>query len=289
MRKFAAFILTHGRPDNVITFDKLRASGYTGPVYLIVDNEDETADRYRSKFGAGNVIVFDKKAMADKIDEANNFDNRKVIVHARNASFDIAESLGLTHFVQLDDDYNSFLYRSGPGVHVGDVRPSESKTIRGFDRVFNALIDFFESVPNMKTLAISQGGDHAGGFTGLRLARKAMNFFLCSTARRFQFIGSINEDVNTYTVNASRGDLFLTFTGLQLNQEQTQKQSGGMTDVYLKHGTYVKSFTTVMMQPSSVCVRMMGNVAPRMHHSIDWGATVPRIVPECVKRWELGA
>ena len=135
MRKFAAFILTHGRPDNVITFDKLRASGYTGPVYLIIDNEDETADRYRSKFGAGNVIVFDKKAMADKIDEANNFDNRKVIVHARNASFDIAESLGLTHFVQLDDDYYFFGYRDKAGA----------KTIRNLDAAFVATCDFLDS------------------------------------------------------------------------------------------------------------------------------------------------
>lgn len=284
MRKFAAFILTHGRPDNVVTFDKLRASGYTGPVYFIVDNEDATVDRYRERFGAESVIVFDKKAMADRIDEGNNFDNRRVIVHARNASFDIAESLGLTHFVQLDDDYNSFLYRSGPGVHVGDVRPSESKTIRDLDRVFNALIDFLESVPNLKSLAISQGGDHAGGFTGLRLARKAMNFFLCATARRFSFVGSINEDVNAYTVGGSRGDLFFTFTGLQLNQEQTQKQAGGMTEIYLRHGTYLKSFTSVMMHPSSIRVGMMGNAAPRLHHVINWGATVPRIVPECVRK-----
>jgi hypothetical protein len=154
------------------------------------------------------------------------------------------------------------------------------------DHVFAALTSFLDSVPNLKTVAISQGGDHAGGFTGLRLARKCMNFFVCSTVRRFQFIGSINEDVNTYTVTASRGDLFFTFTGLQLNQEQTQKSAGGMTDVYLDHGTYVKSFTSVMMHPSSVRVSMMGNASPRMHHTINWNATCPKIVPECIRRIE---
>jgi hypothetical protein len=79
--------------------------GYSGLVYFIVDNEDATVDKYRENFGSERVIVFDKKAVADANDEGNNFDNRKVIQHARNASFDIAESLGLTHFVQLDDDY----------------------------------------------------------------------------------------------------------------------------------------------------------------------------------------
>lgn len=266
-RRFAAFILTHGRPEKVYTYDTLRADGYTGPVYFIVDDEDRSVDRYREKFGAERVIVFDKRAQADRIDEGNNFDNRKVIVHARNASFDIAESLGLTHFIQLDDDYTAFLYRNE--IH--------GRVIRKLDLVFDALMDFFDSTP-AKTIALSQGGDHIGGFQGLRLSRKAMNSFLCSPARRFSFVGSINEDVNTYVLQGSRGDLFFTFTALQLNQMQTQKSAGGMTDIYLDLGTYIKSFTTVLFHPSSVRAAMMTTKFARMHHTIDWGATVPRII-----------
>lgn len=266
-RRFAAFILTHGRPDKVYTYATLRADGYTGPVYFIVDNEDRTVDRYREKFGADRVIVFDKKAMADRIDEGNNFDNRKVIVHARNASFDIAEALGLTHFIQLDDDYISFLYRNE--VH--------GRVIRKLDLVFEAMLDFFDSTPT-KSIALSQGGDHIGGFTGLRLSRKAMNSFICSPARRFEFVGSINEDVNTYVLQGSRGDLFFTYTGLQLNQMQTQAQAGGMTDIYLDLGTYIKSFTTVLFHPSSVRAAMLSTKFARMHHVIDWGSSVPRIL-----------
>ena len=48
---FAVFILTHGRPDNVITYKTLQRQGYTGPVYIIVDNEDKTIDLYRKNFG----------------------------------------------------------------------------------------------------------------------------------------------------------------------------------------------------------------------------------------------
>jgi len=273
MRKFAALILTHGRPDNVVTFDKLRACGYTGPIYLIIDNEDATADRYREKFGDEWVIEFDKKAMADRIDEANNFDNRKVIVHARNASFDIAERLGLTHFVQLDDDYYFFGYRAKEGA----------KTCKRLDSAFDATLDFLDS-SGCSSIAWSQGGDHIGGFSGVMLKRKAMNSFFCRTDRKFQFIGSINEDVNTYTLEGSRGHLFFTFTGMQLDQKDTQSQGGGMTDIYLQRGTYVKSFTSVLFSPSSVCVSMMSTKHARMHHSINWGATVPKIVPHHIKK-----
>jgi hypothetical protein len=108
---FAVFILTHGRPDNVKTLQTLKKCGYTGAVYLIVDNEDKTLDTYLRKYGENMVKVFDKKAMADSIDEGNNFDNRKVIIHARNACFYIAKELSLQYFIQLDDDYTSFRYR----------------------------------------------------------------------------------------------------------------------------------------------------------------------------------
>ena len=33
---FAAFILTHGRADNVITYNTLRKQGYTGKIILLI-------------------------------------------------------------------------------------------------------------------------------------------------------------------------------------------------------------------------------------------------------------
>ena len=111
-----------------------------------------------------------------------------------------------------------------------------------------------------------------------------MNSFFCSTDREFQFVGSINEDVNTYTTLASRGDIFFTFTSVQLCQKQTQQQGGGMTDVYLLSGTYVKSFTTVLMQPSSVKIYMMQTTNQRLHHSVSWKNTTPMIISQRHKK-----
>ena len=102
---FCVFILTHGRPDNVYTYDVIRKKGYDGPVYFILDNEDPTYDKYAENFGAENIIVFDKEEAASKFDEFDNFKNRKAIVYARNACFDIAKKLGYTYFLQLDDVY----------------------------------------------------------------------------------------------------------------------------------------------------------------------------------------
>ena len=266
-KDFAVFILTHGRADSVFTYKTLKKCGYTGLVYFIVDNEDKMIDQYIKNFGQEYVKIFDKKIMADSIDEGNNFDNRKVIIHARNACFHIAKDLGIKNFVQLDDDYYYFGYRYETGA----------KIIKNLDRVFQIVLDFYKNTP-ITSIAFSQGGDHIGGFSGIKLKRKCMNSFFCSTDRYFQFVGSINEDVNTYTTLGSRGHVFFTFTNIQLDQKDTQSNKGGMTDQYALSGTYVKSFHTVMMQPSSVKISMMNSNHPRLHHSINWKATTPMII-----------
>ena len=111
-----------------------------------------------------------------------------------------------------------------------------------------------------------------------------MNSFICSTDREFQFVGSINEDVNTYTILGSRGKLFFTFTNIQLDQKDTQSQDGGMTNAYSLTGTYVKSFHSVMMHPSSIKISMMNASNPRLHHSIKWANTTPMIIDDKYKK-----
>ncbi len=273
IKDFAVFILTHGRPDNVKTLTTLKKCGYTGKIYFIVDNEDKTIEQYQKNYGIENVKIFDKKAMAGQVDEGNNFDERRTITHARNACFKIAKELGITYFVQLDDDYYYFGYRYDTGA----------KIIKNMDRVFEIMLSFYKSV-NIKSIAFGQGGDHIGGFSGIKLKRKCMNSFFCSTEREFQFVGAMNEDVNTYTTLGSRGEVFFTFTNLQLDQKDTQSQTSGITDMYQRFGTYCKAFTTMMMQPSSVKVSMMNSNNPRIHHSIKWVNTTPMILEEKFKK-----
>jgi len=277
-RNFAVFILTHGRPDNVLTLATLRDCGYTGDIYFVVDNEDKNIDKYIENFGEDKVKVFDKKAMADKIDEGNNFDERRVIIHARNSCFDIAKELKLTHFIQLDDDYTAFHYR----LYINNE--AIVKRVKNLDFYLEKLVNYFES-SSFLSIAFSQGGDFLGGmFNGKTLyrfsKRKCMNSFICSTARPFEFVGSMNEDVNTYCTLGSRGGLFLTMPFISLNQKATQSQKSGITDTYLRYGTYCKSFTTVMMMPSSVKVSMMKSSNSRIHHSIKWSHTTPMIINE---------
>lgn len=277
---FAVFILTHGRPDNVLTYSTLKKCGYNGKIYLVVDNEDNHIKKYQDNFGEEFVKIFDKKAMADSIDEANNFDNRKVIVHARNYCFTLAKELGYKYFIQLDDDYYEFIYKFSDTK--GQVL---SKDI---NKIFNLMFDFYNKTDAL-SICFAQTGDFIGGVDNgkgvYRFAkRKCMNSFFCSTDREFQFLGSINEDVNTYTTLASRGGLFLTIPVFAINQKDSQTQKDGMSDIYKLQGTYIKSFTTVLMQPSNVKVSIMNATHKRIHHSIAWKNTTPMIVSQDYKK-----
>ena len=277
MEKFAALILTHGRPDRVHTWKSLRRHGYTGPIYLVIDSEDQAGDEYRETFGADRVIVFDKNDIADTFDIADSRQDHASVIYARNAAWRIAEDLGLDYFIELDDDYTSFMYRFPLKGKLG------SKSIRYLDKVFAAMVDLLEDT-GAKSVAMSQGGDHIGGINGTNyykgLTRKVMNSFVFRTDTPVTFIGRMNDDVNTYVVNGSRGDLFFTTMHIQLCQLPTQSNEGGLTDMYVDSGTYVKSFYTVMMQPSSVTIGTMGNLHRRYHHMISWDNTVPKILSD---------
>lgn len=275
--KFAVFILTHGRPDRVVTYRTLRKQGYTGDIYIIVDNEDKTIDRYRENYG-DEVIVFDKLATSKTFDTGDNFEDRRAVIYARNACWEIARGLGLDSFLQLDDDYTAFYHLFSADLIFN------RRYVTNLDRLFDIVTRFLENTPFL-SVALAQGGDLWGGgrCTNLKrlwLKRKAMNTFFCITARRFDFVGRVNEDVNTYTSLGNRGGLFGSTFSASIDQGTTQANAGGMTEMYLSEGTYRKTFYTIMYAPSCVKVYGMDYGNPRLHHQIKWDNAVPKIVGE---------
>jgi len=276
MNNFAVFILSHGRAGNICTIQTLHKHGYTGDIIIVVDNEDKTSEDYFEQYD--NVQIFNKEKIALTFDEADNLQDRRTIVYARNACFEIAKKLGYKYFMQLDDDYTYFEYR------IYNSKRQKPQKIYSLDSVFIALLEFYKST-KFDTISIAQGGDFIGGKEN-RMAkkptifRKCMNSFICSTEKPFKFVGRINEDVNTYVYKQSIGLLMGTIPFIALGQKTTQKNKGGMTDIYINSGTYVKSFYTVMFHPSSTYIKPMGDKKYRLHHCVQWDKAVPKIVKE---------
>ena len=271
-KDFAVFIMVYGRPESNLTLKTLKKYGYTGKIYFVGDDTDSKIDEYKKIYG-DDMLVFNKKEVAKKYDAGDNSGDLRSTMYAANTIFDLAIEKGIKYFYIMCDDYYYFGFRYITGA----------KKIVNLDKIFNSMLSFYKSTTTT-TIAFSQGGDHIGGFSGIKMKRKAMNSFLCSTERRFDFIGRLNEDVTTYTNLGSKGLLFFTFTNIQLDQKDTQKSKNGLTEVYLDNGTYVKSFFSLMYNPSCIKVSMMNATNPRLHHSIKWINTTPMIIDEKHKK-----
>lgn len=272
-------ILTHGRPERVHTYTALRKAGYTGPLCILVDNEDKQLEGYKAKFGE-SVFVFDKTEWAEKTDAGDNFPHRKAIVYARNAAFAVSKELGYKYFIQLDDDYTAFRYRFDRYLRFTSGEP-----IKRLDLILPHLLRLYVS-SGATAMSIAQGGDFIGGEdnwhikTNWGLKRKCMNFWFCDSERPFPFMGHMNEDCTAYVLHGLRGGLFFHVPLLELTQKATQQTAGGMTDVYKENGTYVKSFYTVLAAPSCTKIDTVAPHSLRIHHQIRWNNACPKILRE---------
>lgn len=276
---FAVFILSHGRADNVKTVRTLKSCGYTGQWYIICDDEDQQVPKYVDNFGADHILIFSKSNV--KFDIMDNFAGNKVIVFARNVVFDFAKQLGLTYFWELEDDYHEFTYRPIEfSVEKGKNQLSYYK-INDLDSVINAFLKFLDRSGAL-CVAMAQAGDLLGGASGdakkMPIKRKVMNTLFCRVDRQFTFIGRMNDDVNTYLSLGKVGKLFFHLTKVAVVQDETQKTDSGNTTAYLEFGTYVKSFYSVMTNPSACKVKMMRSNHARLHHKINWNNAVPKII-----------
>lgn len=279
---FGVFILSHGRPETVaitltaLTTGGYRSGGYTGKWWIILDTDDPTADQYAARWGADRLLFFDKADVRGTFDIGDNLSEPDgVVVYARNATAPLAAAQGLTHYLVLDDDYTYFAHRY---EHNGSLVYTYGRN--QLDAIFETFCDFLDASGAL-TIALAQGGDFIGGAEGAfrrPILRKAMNTFFARTDRPIGFVGRINEDVNTYVWRGTQGDIFLTSTDFAIDQKNTQEQEGGLTGAYLDQGTYVKSFYSVLFAPSCVKVSTIGMSSHRVHHQVNWGHAVPKII-----------
>ena len=275
---FAVIIPTHGRYDRVYTENSLRRSGYTGLIYLLCDEGDKQIDAYRERYG-DRVLVFSKDSYAGKFDKMDNFGNKACVVYARNAMWDVAKSAGLKFFAVADDDYQAFEYRIKPNGGY------YAKKVKNADDLFCAYIKFIQE-SGVDTICFAQGGDFIGGAEntavrdGFKVSRKMMNLYFFDVDKPIEFKGTINEDLTSSVTHGATGGKIITSRMNSIVQKETQTNAGGLTEIYLNLGTYVKSFYSVIAAPSCIKVASMGDSSLRLHHSVTWKNAVPKIIRE---------
>lgn len=276
-KDFAIFIMVWGRPNKMWTAKTFRDAGYTGKIYYIADDLDETVDDYKLKYGE-DLIVYSKEKVKNNYDLGDNSGDLRSTMFSANMVFKFAREKNCKYFMLVCDDYTNVSYKFNTALEY------QQRNILNLDKVLDALLEFYKKIPAV-TIAMAQNGDFIGGGNGgfgaeFKLRRKAMNSFICSVDRPFEFMGRLNEDVTTYVNLGSKGQLFLTVPNVAINQLRHQSEKKGLTEMYLDYGTYVKSFMSVMYNPSCIVVSEMGDKHKRVHHKVKWNYAVPKIISE---------
>lgn len=279
-KQFAIFILSHKRADDVKTAKMLSKSNYKGDWYIVIDNEDDQEDIYRRKYGE-RIIQFDKKAEADMTDTGDAGNDRRCGVFARNAIQRIAREMGYKCHLQLDDDFSQFSYRMVEGNRLA------SKKVENVDELLFAMFEFLMET-KITDLSFGLSSYYLGGIKSKNyengLIPKTMGSFMLKADDPIAFKMRMNDDITSTAHAWSRGKMCFSVMECQVETPPTQKQKGGMTDIYTDNGTYAKSFYSVLMCPSFMRVAQQGIKNFRIHHETDWGRCCPCIISDKWKK-----
>lgn len=285
-------ILSYGRPQKVYTYKALRRQGWTGPVRILCSDDDPSLPVYREHY-PGEVLIFSKDKYRSLVDEGQNYDSsQKAPLYARRAIHDLITPDTADLVWELDDDYTYIWAVANKAGYsytmIGSYLPAT------LDYIVDQVAVFMKNTPAVRTLAFAQAGDFYSSLLSdnmyysrgaLRFThRKAMNsFFFRTTDPPLPFAGTLNDDVNMYLDLALRSPFIsLTYPLYVINQRVTQQNPGGMTDIYRRDGTFVKSMHTVIRYPAAVKVKALNST--RWHHSVDWNKIQVKIISEKLRK-----
>lgn len=255
MKKFAVFILTHGRPHNQLTVNTLKNLGYTGDLYLVVDDQDSTFNEYVEEWGVDRIIVFNKDYFIKHTDTGLDVPVPKFAVFARNAIEHIAKYMGYKTFMMLDDDITKIRVRLPEGNSLKSFQ---------FNGQFNSIIEkSVDFVLNCDIACMGLGfcNLYIGGVENFNKEnprqRLCAEAFIRNTSHPIKWRLNMVEDLITSIDAAWKGDVWFQFLPIQVEILMNEGAvDGGNSDVYRQLGMYRISFMPVIAYPSSNAVRL---------------------------------
>ncbi len=252
---FACIVISHGRPE-CNTVKIFRSSGYTGKIYIVVDDEDKSLPDYVAKYG-DDVHVFHK---TDNFDTGDLGGNKGVATYARNECRQVAEKHGLKYYFMLDDDFKSLSYRYNDGGHLKAVKA------RGLDKVLEGICRYFDE-STVECLGFGTAVDYIGGvptFESGRPNRSVMGGYFLRTSNKFEWPCRYSEDSIADIAQSRKGQAWFRFIpvmsilALWLPKRKNDL-SGGCISAYESEGSFKLRFYSVMYHPDCVSMRSSGD------------------------------
>lgn len=280
---YAVFICTHGRPNAQYTYHALLEAGYSGKVYLIVDNEDDTyaeyVDKYHLRYGV-EVIQFCKQDIINSVDTGVRIPKRKAILYAKCACEIIACMRGLDACIISDDDLTGFRYRYEENGSLKSLHITHN-----LDQILDNCIEYIiESnicAASFGTSQMFMGGTLSDEKKGYN--RIPFNFVLRNISIPFMWRSEIYEDSISAIQEGIDGKYMFQIPHIQIDMKPLYAGAkGGMTDLYNNVSAFEKVFPVIKYLPS--CAKLSAG-KERIIYSISKDRAVPKLISSEYKKF----
>lgn len=277
---FAIFIISHERANRVETYDTLKQGGYTGQIFVVIDDEDSMLRTYLDRFG-DDVLIFDKQVYTKEVDTITNDKRLSSAVYARNAVEDFAKLFELDAFVTMDDDVTNLRYR-----YLEDDTAKSQRLTKNLDIVFNEYTDYLIK-GNIATLSFANVMIYAGGVKSeddkIRLGshRYTTCIHIRNTKLPVNWISLTNEDSISGGVTAQRGYIWWTLPPIVYDTSQLGVLPGGMKSIYDKFPPFSRAFLSTVALPA---VNRVGCTKDRFNIHRNLKSAYPMIISSRYKK-----
>ncbi len=271
--KYAVFILSHKRADRVETYSTLRNSGYTGEIYIVIDDEDPQCLLYQKRFE--NVLVFNKERWIKSTDTVTNDKKKSSPVYARNYIEQTARDMGYDAYIVMDDDIINLRFR-----YIENYIAKSQALKSNLDEVLSAYMNYLISA-NIATLSFATVMVYAGGVHNESdMVRLASHRYTCQIHMRnlsfpVDWISLANNDSISANNTAKIGYLWWALPFIVYDSPKMNTLPGGMKSVYDSVSEFKRAFMSTVVSPS-VC--RVGCSKDRLAIKRDLKAAYPVII-----------
>lgn len=242
----AAYIISHRRAESISTISALRESGYTGRIFVVVDDKDPQLGLYQKKYKE-DLLVFCKSdySMVDLYDLNPSFDSAIV---PKYAVFDFARKQGVENLVIFDDDMSNFRYRFYD--KLGKLRNVAIESDNALDKIFDACFEFLSCAGVPCCMSFLPAGRFFPD-TMTKFIRQCVNMFICKLNFGCRFAGRFADDENTFTKQNTIGRLMFSLQEINFTSKtyDVSKNEGGMDTLNKSQSHYSRHFQLILNNP----------------------------------------
>lgn len=224
------FIISHERAETITTYDLLKKSGFTGKIYVVVDDMDTQIDKYKQKFKE-SLLIFSKEDVMKRCDPVDNFKIYTSALYPRLYCWEKAKELGYDIFVVCDDDITGFNIRYVKGEKLSH------KKVNDMDKIIE-LLDKFMRKTHIAAIGPFFANGLFGGKNGIfreGLVPSPFQFKMINTSCDGveKWRGTRNEDGIFCADNWSIGNPDFAITNFVFNSKERGEGSGGLNEDYI--------------------------------------------------------